>query len=338
MSGFDIPKIDLHLHLDGAIEPALLFELARERHIDLPAKSAEELVPFVVYDPACHSVNEYLKKFELPTAVLQDAEALERVTYKLGLRLKKQGLAYAEIRFAPQLHTKKGLSQRDAILAVEHGARRATADAGIPLCIICCCMSFGNASLNRDANIETVKTAAALHNDVVRAVDLAGAEGLCPLTDYAELFELARSLDIPYTCHAGDSVGADTVEQAITVFGSRRIGHGHHAYDDPEVLKLALSEGVTFEICLSSNIQCETQPSFEQHPAKKMLEMGHRITLNTDNPVIADTTLDKEYAIALERCGFTERDLVLMNLNSARAAFAPVEITAPIIAALEQLL
>lgn len=316
------PKTELHLHLDGAITPELLFELALERGVALPADSPEALRPYVVYDPECRSVNEYLKKFELPTEILQDAPALERVTYELGRRLAQQGYGYAEIRFAPQIHTKKGLSQREAALAVECGARRAMEEnPSLKLGVILCCMSFGTADLNREANLETVALADELQNDVIRAIDLAGAEGFCPLADFSYIFDEARKRGLRYTCHAGDSQGPDTVRDAIEVFGARRIGHGHHIFDDKALCERARDLGVTLEICLTSNIQCETQPSYEEHPAKRLLSLGIPVTLSTDNPVIADTTLDDEYDLALARCGFTERDLVIMNILAARASF-----------------
>ncbi|MEG2083660.1 MAG: adenosine deaminase, partial [Oscillospiraceae bacterium] len=143
-SGFDFPKIELHLHLDGAIAPSTLFRLANERKIELPAESAEHWVPYVVNDASCRSVNEYLTKFDLPTRVLQDSAALDTVAYELVLRLAAQGCGYAEIRFAPQLHTQKLLCQSDAIAAVVSGVRRALAgSAGIKIGVILCCMALG---------------------------------------------------------------------------------------------------------------------------------------------------------------------------------------------------
>lgn len=333
---YSFPKTELHLHLDGAIEPELLFALAKERGLKLPADSPEDLRPFVVYDPACRSVNEYLEKFELPTQILQDGEALERVALELGRRLVSQGYGYAEVRFAPQIHTRKGLSQRDAVLAVERGLKAALKEApSLGLGLILCAMCFGGADLNREKNLETVRLASELRSDIVRAADLAGAEGLCPLSDFAELFELARALEIPYTCHAGDSQGADTVKTAIELFSSRRIGHGHHIIEDLELCERARELGVTLEICLSSNIQCETQPSYALHPAKRLFDMGLNVTLNTDNPVIADVTLAEEYRHAEEDCGFTLEDIKKMNINAARASFMDEGDKAAYIARLE---
>ncbi len=316
------PKIDLHCHLDGAISPETMFELAQERHLELPADSPETLRPFIVCDPQCRSVNEYLTKFELPTKVLQDREALARVAYELVLRSEKQGLGYLELRFAPQLHTRKGMSQREAVEAVEDGVRIALKQcrslrAGILLCAMC----IGQASDNRQANLETVRLADSCRSDLVRGFDLAGAEGLCALSDFGELFAIARQAGVPFTCHAGDSQGPETVRTAILDFGASRIGHGHHIFEDKELCGIAAERGVTLEICLTSNVQCETRPSYEAHPAKALLDMGVRVTLNTDNPIIAGVTLDSEYDLALARCGFEETDLLRMNRIAAQAAF-----------------
>ncbi len=323
MKKFDFPKFDLHCHLDGAIVPETLFRLANERGIKLPADTVEGLTPFVVCDPDCRSVNEYLTKFELPTKILQDAAALETVAYELVKRLESQGLWYADIRFAPQLHGAKGLTQAEAIQAVHRGIKKALAECGrIKVGLIVCAMCLGTADVNCGANLETVRLAAEYHKKgVVDAFDLAGAEGLCPLSDFAELFDYANAHGVPLTCHAGDSQGPDTVETAMLLFHSNRIGHGHHIYDDPEITVKAVELGTTLEICLTSNIQCQVQPSYGEHPAKRLFDTGVKITLNTDNPIIAGVTLDDEYAHAMGDCGFSYNDLITMNINSANASF-----------------
>ena len=319
---YDFPKVDLHLHLDGAISPELMYRLALARGIDFGVRSAEELRPLMTVASTTRDVNEYLKKFDIPTRVLQDSEALACAAYELVLELSRQGLAYAEIRFAPQLHTHRGMSQRDAVAAVEEGVRSALAETnGLRIGVILCCMCVGAADLNRAANLETVRLACLCRDDIVRGLDLAGAEGLCPLSDFAELFVTARANNIPFTCHAGDSQGPDTVRTAILDFGARRIGHGHHVWQDPALCGIAREKGVTFEICLTSNVQCQTEPSYEEHPAKEMLDAGLRVTLNTDNPVIAGVTLAQEYDLALARCGFTYLDLIRMNRFAVEASF-----------------
>jgi len=330
MERYPFPKTELHCHLDGAILPQTLFELATERGLEMPgnAKTVEELTPYVVYGPDCISVNTYLERFELPTQILQDREALERCAYELVVRLAEQGLIYADIRFAPQLHTRKGMTQAEAIEAVRAGIDRGLKQTGdmIVISLIVCCMSFGTADMNHDANVETANLAVKYHDlGVVQAMDLAGAEGFCHLTDFADLFEIANRGKCPITCHAGDSQEPIEIRTAIEVFGSRRIGHGHHIIDDPELIQEAIEKGVTLEICPTSNVQCLTQPSYEAHPIKRLFDMGLHVTVSTDNPVIAGVTVEDEYDHLKESLGFTDKELAKMNYYAVEAAFCSEE-------------
>lgn len=336
MNRYDFPKAQLHCHLDGAILPSTLFELAQERGIALPgnAKTVEELTPYAVYGPDCVSVNTFLERFDLPTAILQDRAALERTAYELTVRLADEGHIYADIRFAPQLHTKKGLTQEDAIMAVRAGIDRGLAETEgkIKIGLIVCCMSFGPADINHEANVETAKLAVELHDKgVVSAMDLAGAEGLSHLIDFKDLFEIANAGHCPLTCHAGDSQPPEEIRTAIEVFHSRRIGHGHHIYDDPQLCEEAKELGVTLEVCPTSNIQCLTQPSYEEHPIKKLFDMGVRVTVSTDNPVISCVNLEDEYDHLVESLGFTREQLIRMNIYAMEAAFLPEEEKRPMV-------
>lgn len=327
---YPFPKTELHLHLDGAILPSTLFEMAKERGIELPgnAQSPEELTPYVVYDPTCVSVNTFLEKFELPTTILQDQAALERAAYELVVRVADQGHMYADIRFAPQIHTRNGMTQAEAIEAVRAGIDRglAATNGSVIVSLIVCCMSFGTADLNHEANLETARLAVEYHDrGIVQAMDLAGAEGFCHLTDFKDLFDIANEGKCPITCHAGDSQEPIEIRTAIEVFGSRRIGHGHHIYDDPDLIQEAIEKGVTLEVCPTSNIQCLTQPSYEEHPIKKLFDMGLHVTVSTDNPVISGVSVEDEYDHLKESLGFTDKELARMNLYAVEAAFCSDE-------------
>ncbi len=327
---YPFPKTELHCHLDGAILPSTLFEMAKERGIELPgnAQSVEELTPYVVYDPTCVSVNTFLEKFELPTTILQDREALERAAYELVVRLADQGHMYADIRFAPQLHTRKGMTQAEAIEAVRAGIDRGVeaTKGAIVISLIICCMSVGTADLNHEANLETARLAVEYHNrGVVQAMDLAGAEGFCHIIDFKDLFDIANNGKCPITCHAGDSQEPVEIRTAIEVFGSKRIGHGHHIIDDLDLVNEAIEKGVTLEICPTSNIQCLTQPSYEEHPIKRLFDMELHVTVSTDNPVISGVSVEEEYDHLKESLGFTDKELVKMNLYAVEAAFCSEE-------------
>jgi len=331
---YPFPKAELHLHLDGAVRPGTAWELAAAQGVPMPADTLEGYRDFIRAGTVCGSVNEYLERFELPLQVMQDPEGVARITRELIETLASQGTALAEIRFAPQLHTRKGMTQAQAVEAVLEGRRQGLAACpDIRIGILTCMMCVGPETANRDANAETVEVCKSCLGKGVVGLDLAGAEGIEPLSSFAPLFRRAAELGIPCTCHAGDSPGPETVRDALD-FGVRRIGHGHHAYLDPALCRLLAGEGITLEICPTSNIQCKTQPSYEAHPAKNLLDMGVNVTISTDNPVLACTTLADEYGHCLCEMGFTEGDLIRMNELAVRASFLPEEDKKPI---LEQL-
>lgn len=330
------PKLDLHLHLDGSVPPETLFQLAKEQGVPVPGETLAGYLEYIRRCAQCGSVNEYLKMFDLPVAVMQDGNSLTRVTRELICLLYRQNLAYAEIRFAPQLHTRKGLSQAGAVEAVLAGREQGLKECpGFDVGILCCMMCIGPETANWKENAETVEVTRAYLDRGVVGLDLAGAEGIVPLKNFAPLFQRAAELGIPWTCHAGDSQGPDTVRDAMD-FGARRIGHGHHIYDDPELVRRAIREGITIEVCPTSNIQCMTQPSYGQHPAKKLLDMGLNVTVNTDNMTFAGVDLEAEYGHCLGEMGFTPEDLVKMSENSIRAAFLSEEKRLALLSLLDQ--
>ena len=322
---YPFPKVDLHLHLDGSMPPALSWELAQQQNYPLPVDNYQDFLKYVVIAPENGSVNEFLQRFDMPTALLQTKEALYKTAYEETKMLAQQGLFYAEIRFAPQLHTQKGLTQEDAFLAVLKGTQDGMRDyPTIRIGLILCCMVVGQPQVNHQANLTTVELCGRYKDRGAVAMDLAGAEGLCPLTEFGDLFARGRQLGLNMTCHAGDSQGPDTVRAAIG-FGVTRIGHGHHVFEDKELCQICAQKHIALEICLTSNIQCHTQPSFEAHPAKQLMDMEIPVTLNTDNMTISNVTLDSEYDIATSRCGFTYNDLIRCNIASIQASFMPKE-------------
>ena len=333
---FDFPQVELHLHLDGSFRPETVWELAEAKGVAMPAGDLAGYREYLAATRDCASVNECLERFELPLQVMQDAEALSRVTRELICDLADRGTAYAEIRFAPQLHCREGMDQRQAVAAILEGRRQGCeARPGIDIGILLCMMCVGPETANREQNAETVEVAAEYLGQGVVGIDLAGAEGIVPLKSFAPLFQRARERRIPFTCHAGDSPGPDTVADALD-FGARRIGHGHHIYQDPALVRRAARLGVTLEICPTSNIQCKTQPSYEAHPAKNLMEMGLGVCINTDNATLAGVTLADEYRHCLDEMGFTEEDILAMNRTAIRASFAPMAVKERILTELKR--
>lgn len=335
---YNFPKIDLHLHLDGSFRPETVWELVQEQNAPAPADTLEGYKQFIYKCVHSGAVNEYLKAFDAPLMVMQDRESLIRVTKELIEDLAKQGLVYAEIRFAPQLHTNKGLSQRQAIEAVLEGARIGMEEnPTIKVGIICCLMCQGPETVNWDANMETATIVHEYLDKGVVCMDLAGAEGFVPLTNFAPLFKTARDLGTPIICHAGDSQDWVTVRDAIDM-GAIRIGHGHHVYENPALSRYCADHEIALEICPTSNIQCQTRETYELHPAYNLYALGVPVTINTDNMTMSDTNLEIEYDHCLNEMGFEYEDLILMNINSAKYSFMPKEDKERIIKELEKCL
>ncbi len=322
---YPFPKVELHLHLDGSVPPKTMWELAKENSIPLPAPSLYGFETWLKTTSDCSSVNEYLERFELPLQLLQTRENLSRAAKDLIEDLDKKGYGYAEIRFAPQLHKREGLTQRDAIEAVILGRAEALRNhPKLMIGFILCAMSIGPESLNMEENLETVRLTKEFFGKGVVGCDLAGAEGIVPLRNFRPLFDLARELEVPFTCHAGDSQGPDTVRDALS-FGTYRIGHGHHLFEAPELWDQVRRNKIALEICPTSNIQCKTRPSYEKHPAKKLFDAGICVTINTDNQTLAAVTLNDEYNHCINEMGFSYDDVLQMNRYAAEASFLPAD-------------
>jgi len=334
---YSFPKIDLHLHLDGSFRTPTIWELAMQQGVEMPAESPEGFEEWMKKCSYSGSVNEFLLMFDVTTQVMQDRDSLIRLTRELIEDIAAQGVVYAEIRFAPQLHTRKGMTQRDAIEAVLEGRRQGMEKTGIDIGIICCMMCVGNETVNWDANMETALITHEYLDKGVVCIDLAGAEGIVPLSNFAPLFAKAKELGTPIICHAGDSQDWRTVKDAIDM-GAQRIGHGHHIYENPALSRYAAEHGIALEICPTSNVQCQTRETYELHPAWNLYSIGIPVTINTDNMTMSRVTLDDEYDHCLKEMGFEYEDLILMNINSAKVSFMKEEKKKEVLAELERCL
>lgn len=312
--------IDLHLHFDGSLFPRTVIELAEEQGIGLPSYEPDELKLFLTAPVDCKSLNEYLEKFDLPLSVLQTKEAIRKAMYTLLSSLKEQGMLYAEVRFAPQLHLQKGLTQEEVVKAAVFGMQEAVAGSFFKANLILCCMRGGD---NREANLQTVRTAAMFLGRGVAAVDLAGAEALFPTEDFEELFAYAKELGVPYTIHAGEADGPESIEDALR-FGTKRIGHGVRAREDAAMLERLKEEQITLEMCPTSNVQTKAVASMEDHPVLDYLRKGLKVTVNTDNMTVSDTTVEREYQ-ALQELGMTQEEYLQLLMNAVDAAFLSEE-------------
>ncbi|MBR0138040.1 MAG: adenosine deaminase, partial [Erysipelotrichaceae bacterium] len=311
------------------IVPEVGWKIAQDPEVDLNIKSFEEYLQLTTVPPLCTDVFEYLAKFGPIVKLMQKAQHIEEITYTSLQRAHQQNLWYLEIRFAPQKHTEKGLTQKEAVEAVLKGVRRAASDfpslkVGV---ILCCMIEFFD---NHEANMETVELCRQYLGKGVVGIDLAGGEDTVPMENYANLFVKAREYGIPMSIHAGDNGKPANVAMAID-WGARRIGHGKKCWYDKAVMNKVIAAGTPIEVCLTSNFQCRTEDSYESHPGKKLLDAGVKVTLNTDNMSISQIDLEYEYDKALELVGFTYNDLIQMQINAIEGAFMPEEEKQPYI-------
>lgn len=305
----NVALIDLHLHLDGSLSLDSVKKLAAIQEIAIPEMD-EELRGMLQVSEDCRDLNEYLEKFAFPCSLMQTVVGITEAVKNLERELAEQGLLYAEIRFAPQLHTLRGLSQRQVVEAAVAGMGQ----SGLHSNLILCCMRGKD---TQEANLETIRVAKEFLGKGVGAVDLAGAEALFPTENFADLFAMAKEWHIPYTIHAGEAAGPASVYQALR-FGAKRIGHGVRSIEDTVLLKRLAEEAVTLELCPTSNLNTNIFGSYAEYPLHKLMEAGIKVTINTDNMTVSHTTVAAE----LRHLGLTKEEIYRCMQNAAEASFA----------------
>lgn len=300
-----MPKVELHLHLDGSIPTEYV-----KKTYNL---SDEEIKNKMVANEKCRNLNDYLTCFDYPISIMQTKEELKQVTIELLKELKNQNVVYVEIRFAPQFHTNCNMTQEEVIKTVIEAKEKVDIKANFILCIM-------RGKDNMKANYETVELAKKYLGKGVCAVDLAGAEAIFKTKEYKEIFEYVRSLEIPFTIHAGEADGIESIKDAIS-FGTKRIGHGVRAIEDMKLVKYIKENNIYLEVCPTSNIQTCICSSYETHPIKELAKNGVHVTINTDNMTVSNTTLANEYINLIKNNCIKYEDLKALNINSVNAAF-----------------
>ena len=306
--------IDLHLHLDGSLSEEDFKYLSKLNNIDLGKD-----FPSNIYVPMdCKSLDEYLERFALPVALLQNAESIEYATYSLVKRLAELGLFYAEIRFAPLLHVNKGMTQVEAVKAALSGLKKAIkeCDYKIDANLILCCMRHAS----EKENMETVETANLLSSDKVVAVDLAGGETIHPCSYFHECFAKARKYGLNITIHAGEATGSDEIMRAIDE-GALRIGHGVHLSLDMFSVKKVNNAKISFEFCPTSNLQTKSLKSYKDVPLRQFINKDIRVTINSDNMTVSNTDCIKEMAVMVKTFKLDKREVIDIYDNAINAAF-----------------
>ena len=317
-----LPKTDLHVHLDGSLRLATILDLADKGRIELPAHDEDGLRTAMNLGTNCGSLVEYLKAFDVTLRVLQSAESLTRAAYELAEDAARENVRYMEVRYSPMLHTRRGLKLTTVVEAVLEGLRAAQDEYGIESNVIIC----GIRNVSSESSLEMAELAVAYKNRGVVGFDLAGAEYDHPAKHHRSAFQLVRDNNINVTIHAGEAYGPESIHQAIHVCGAHRIGHGCRLREDGDLLHYVNDHRISLECCPSSNVQTGAIRDLASHPIKLYKNLGLRVTVNTDNRLVTDTTVSKELWLCHKVLGFSLADLKQVILSGFKSAFLPFHV------------
>ena len=324
------PKVLLHDHLDGGLRPATLLELAEEvGDRGLPTDDPAELATWFRRQAERGSLERYLEAFTHTTAVLQTPEALARVSYEAAEDLAADGVVYAELRFAPELHVEGRLGLDEVVEAVLDGLSRGTRDFGITLGLICTAMRTA-------ARSSEIAELAVRHRDHgVVGFDIAGAEAGYPPTRHLDAFQLIARANFHFTIHAGESFGLPSIWEALQWCGAQRLGHGVRIVEDITVEDDRVRLGrlahfvrdrrIPLELCPTSNVHTGAVASVAEHPIDLLRRLRFRVTVNTDNRLVSDVTLSGEFARLIDAFGFGLAEVEWLTLNAMKSAFWPFD-------------
>jgi adenosine deaminase len=314
-----LPKADLHVHLDGSLRLATIVDLAREDNVELPAYDPAELRRIMHLGENCGSLAEYLKAFDVTLKVMQTESSLFRIAYELGEDAASENVRYMEVRYAPMLHTQRGLKLTRVIEAVLAGLKAARDKFGIESNVIVC----GIRNVSPASSLEMAEIAVAYKGRGVVGFDLAGAEYDHPAKHHRAAFQLVRDNNINVTIHAGEAYGPESIAQAIHVCGAHRIGHGCRLREDGDLLHYVNDHRIPLECCPSSNVQTGAVRDLSSHPLKLYFNLGLRVTVNTDNRLVTDTTVSKELWLCHTQMGMSFRDLKSVIMAGFKSSFLP---------------
>ncbi|GFN34595.1 adenosine deaminase [Tepidimicrobium xylanilyticum] len=313
-----LPKVDLHCHLSGSVRPATIMEIALEEGLEVPSKDMGIFTKNIQVSGNCQSLKDYLTKFDLPLKVMQKQKHLYRITYELLEDLWEQNIKYVEIRIAPYLHMEQGLDFHQILESVLNAMDRARKNLGIYSNLILICMR----NHSPEISLNIVKEGHKYVGKGVVAIDLAGNEIDFSPELHKEAFQWAGNLGLRKTVHAGEVGIAENIITAVKELGAERIGHGVYAFLKEDVCQFIKDRGIPLEMCITSNVQTGAVEGYKAHPIKKYLDRGMKVTINTDNLTVSDTTLEQEYKKAIEFLDFNYGDLIRVIQNGIEFSFA----------------
>jgi adenosine deaminase len=325
------PKVLLHDHLDGGLRPATIVELAREAGYEgLPSTDVEELNRWLTGAAQRGRLELYLEAFQHTVAVMQTREALIRVAAECAEDLAADGVVYAEVRFAPELHVASGLSLDQVVEAVLEGFRRGSSGRPITVYALLTAMRTAARSLE-------IAELAVRHRDAgVVGFDIAGAEAGSPPSRHLDAFQHVQRENFHITIHAGEGFGLPSIWEALQWCGAERLGHGVRIIDDIRVAadgsaslgRLAgyvRDRRIPLEMCPTSNVQTGAATSIKDHPIGLLRELSFRVTVNTDNRLMSGVSLSSEFAALVETFGYGWADVEWLTINAMKSAFAPFD-------------
>src|SRR5438128_10715438 len=299
-----MPKTDLHCHLDGSLRLQTMLELADQQQIRLPADTVDGLARAMKIGERHGSLEEYLKGFDITLSVLQTEEALYRAAYELGIDAAAENCRLIEVRYAPVLHLQKGLKPTVVVEAVLEGLRAAHRETGLLAGLLGC----PRRNMSPEVSLRLAELSVAYKNRGVLGFDLAGAEHGNPAKDHQEAFQLILNNNVNCTVHAGEAYGPPSIAQALHYCGAHRIGHGVRLREDGDLLNYVNDHRIPIECCPSSNVQTGAVADMASHPFKFYLDFGIRVTVNTDNRLITNTTVNKELTVLAPHLNLTVSD------------------------------
>jgi adenosine deaminase len=323
-----LPKTDLHCHLDGSLRLDTILELARKQNVKLPTFDRGELQHMLVAGDSVTSLDDYLRAFDITLSVMQTEDALERSAYELAEDAHRENVRYLEVRYSPVLHTRTGLRPAQVVEAVVRGLRLAKRDFGIRYGVILSAIR----SLGPESSLRIAELCVAFKNRGVVGFDLAGSEDGHPAKLHRAAFQLVIDNNINCTAHAGESFGPDSIHQALHKCGAHRIGHGTRLRENGDLLNYVNDHRVPLEICPTSNVQTRVAASWETHPVDFYVDYGLRVTINTDNRLMSETTVTRELHLCHRHFDWSLATIKEIIIAGFKSAFMPYREKADLLA------
>ena len=320
----DLPKVELHVHLDCCLSFKGLLR------IDPTISESYYKKKFI--GTSCSCLKDYIRCADTALEYMQTKEQLEIVIEDLFDQLVNDNVIYAEIRFAPLLHLKKGLSSKNVVEIVSNKTKIESEKSGIEVGLILCTLRH----FSVDQSLQTVKLVKDFSNKNVVGFDIAADEAGFPIDNHIKSFQFARDNNIFCTAHAGEALGADSVTNTLKYLKPNRIGHGVRCIEDNSLIEKIKKENIHLEICVTSNMVTKVFNNLKDHPVDFLLNKGISLSINTDGRTISDTTLNKEYVLLNKEFDWLKNKFLEVNINAMKASFSSNEVKNKIISILNQ--